>query len=57
VHLDRREAIRSAVNAARAGDVVLLAGKGHEPYQEISGERIPFSDADEARRALEEWAA
>ena len=53
VHVDRREAIRAAVNAARAGDVVLLAGKGHEPYQEIGGTRIPFSDADEAQRALE----
>ncbi len=49
---DRREAIRSAVQAARAGDVVLLAGKGHEDYQEIGGTRRPFSDVDEATAAL-----
>jgi UDP-N-acetylmuramyl tripeptide synthase len=52
VHVDRREAIRAAIGAARAGDVVLIAGKGHEPYQEIAGRRLPFSDADEARAAL-----
>jgi UDP-N-acetylmuramoyl-L-alanyl-D-glutamate--2,6-diaminopimelate ligase len=52
VHVERRAAIRAAVAAARAGDVVLVAGKGHEPYQEIAGRRHPFSDADEARAAL-----
>ena len=55
VHVDRRAAIGAAVAAARAGDVVLLAGKGHEPYQEIAGERRPFADAEEARKALEAW--
>jgi UDP-N-acetylmuramoyl-L-alanyl-D-glutamate--2,6-diaminopimelate ligase len=55
VCVDRREAIHAAVGAARAGDVVLLAGKGHEPYQEIAGRRRPFSDAEEARIALEAW--
>jgi UDP-N-acetylmuramoyl-L-alanyl-D-glutamate--2,6-diaminopimelate ligase len=54
IRLDRRDAIRAAVAAARAGDVVLVAGKGHEPYQEIAGRRHPFSDADEARAALAE---
>ncbi|WP_153111896.1 UDP-N-acetylmuramoyl-L-alanyl-D-glutamate--2,6-diaminopimelate ligase [Propionivibrio limicola] len=49
---DRAEAIRAAVLGAEAGDVVLLAGKGHEPYQEIAGVRRPFSDAEEARAAL-----
>jgi UDP-N-acetylmuramoyl-L-alanyl-D-glutamate--2,6-diaminopimelate ligase len=34
---------------------VLLAGKGHEPYQEIAGRRVPFSDIDEARKALGRW--
>ena len=33
-------------------DVILLAGKGHEPYQEIKGKKIPFSDADHASLAL-----
>jgi UDP-N-acetylmuramoyl-L-alanyl-D-glutamate--2,6-diaminopimelate ligase len=55
VRVDRREAIAAAVAAARAGDVVLVAGKGHEPYQEIRGRRVPFSDADEARQALAGW--
>jgi UDP-N-acetylmuramoyl-L-alanyl-D-glutamate--2,6-diaminopimelate ligase len=55
IRADRREAIRAAVGAARAGDVVLIAGKGHEPYQEIGGVRRPFSDAAEARAALEAW--
>jgi UDP-N-acetylmuramoyl-L-alanyl-D-glutamate--2,6-diaminopimelate ligase len=52
VHVDRREAIRVAIAGARAGDVVLIAGKGHETYQEIAGRRLPFSDVDEARAAL-----
>jgi UDP-N-acetylmuramoyl-L-alanyl-D-glutamate--2,6-diaminopimelate ligase len=52
VHVDRREAIRAAIGGARGGDVVLIAGKGHEPYQEIAGQRLQFSDADEARAAL-----
>jgi UDP-N-acetylmuramoyl-L-alanyl-D-glutamate--2,6-diaminopimelate ligase len=55
IRVDRREAIGGAIAAARAGDVVLLAGKGHEPYQEIAGRRLPFSDADEARKALAGW--
>jgi UDP-N-acetylmuramoyl-L-alanyl-D-glutamate--2,6-diaminopimelate ligase len=49
---DRREAIAQAVRGAGAGDVVLLAGKGHEDYQEVAGERRPFSDVQEARAAL-----
>ncbi|MDE2368056.1 MAG: UDP-N-acetylmuramoyl-L-alanyl-D-glutamate--2,6-diaminopimelate ligase [Burkholderiales bacterium] len=52
VYEDRREAIRRAVTAAAAGDVVLLAGKGHEDYQEIAGERRHFSDLEEAAAAL-----
>lgn len=50
---DRAEAIRSAVVAADAADVVLLAGKGHEDYQEIKGQKVPFSDLEAAARALE----
>lgn len=41
---DREEAIRSACIQARPGDVVLVAGKGHEKYQEIQGEKLPFDD-------------
>jgi UDP-N-acetylmuramyl tripeptide synthase len=49
---DRGEAIRRTILQAATSDVVLLAGKGHEPYQEIAGVRRPFSDIDEARAAL-----
>jgi UDP-N-acetylmuramyl-tripeptide synthetase len=50
---DRRAAIREAARRAGAHDVILVAGKGHEDYQEIAGVRHPFSDVDEARSALE----
>jgi UDP-N-acetylmuramoyl-L-alanyl-D-glutamate--2,6-diaminopimelate ligase len=53
---DRREAIGRAIAQADASDVVLLAGKGHEPYQEIAGRRHPFSDTLEAERALAGWS-
>ena len=49
---DRRRAITESVLAAGARDLLLIAGKGHEDYQEIAGARQPFSDVDEARRAL-----
>jgi UDP-N-acetylmuramoyl-L-alanyl-D-glutamate--2,6-diaminopimelate ligase len=52
VEPDRRRAIRWALGEARAGDVVVIAGKGHETYQEIAGRRLPFDDVVEARRAL-----
>ena len=42
---DRREAIGVALDRADAGDVVLIAGKGHEDYQEVAGRRLPWSDA------------
>ena len=48
----RAEAIHAAVNMARDNDVVLVAGKGHEPYQEICGEWHPFSDCEQAAQAL-----
>jgi len=44
--VDRRDAIVGAVQRATAGDIVLIAGKGHEDYQEIAGERRPFSDRE-----------
>lgn len=54
---DRRLAIALAVAQAAPADVVLIAGKGHEAYQEVAGERRPFSDVDEARLALATRAA
>ena len=54
---DRALAIAEALAGADAKDVVLLAGKGHEPYQEIAGVRHPFSDLDAARSALMAWGA
>jgi UDP-N-acetylmuramoyl-L-alanyl-D-glutamate--2,6-diaminopimelate ligase len=52
VELDRARAIERAVLAARPGDVVLLAGKGHEDYQIVAGEKRHFDDREQARRAL-----
>ncbi len=51
---DRREAIREAIRRARPGSVVLVAGKGHETYQEINGVRHHFDDREEVRKAFEE---
>ena len=44
VELDREAAIRLAVSEAEPGDVVLIAGKGHEGYQQVGDDRRPFSD-------------
>ena len=55
VERDRGRAIHRAITEARAADVVLIAGKGHEATQECNGARLPFSDAAAARRALEAW--
>jgi UDP-N-acetylmuramoyl-L-alanyl-D-glutamate--2,6-diaminopimelate ligase len=52
VDADRRTAIRNALERARPGDVVVIAGKGHETYQEVKGKQFPFDDAVEARTAL-----
>jgi UDP-N-acetylmuramoyl-L-alanyl-D-glutamate--2,6-diaminopimelate ligase len=51
--LDRAEAIRQGIGMARAGDVVLIAGKGHENYQILGAERIHFDDREIARAVLE----
>lgn len=53
----RADAIAAVIAASRGDDVVLLAGKGHEDYQEIRGERLPFSDLEEAQKALARWRA
>jgi UDP-N-acetylmuramoyl-L-alanyl-D-glutamate--2,6-diaminopimelate ligase len=52
VELDRRRAIERAVVDAAPGDVILVAGKGHEPYQILGAMTLPFDDRDEVRRAL-----
>jgi UDP-N-acetylmuramoyl-L-alanyl-D-glutamate--2,6-diaminopimelate ligase len=49
---DRAEAIRQAITEAEPGDIVLIAGKGHESWQEMAGQRIPFSDAGQVRHVL-----
>lgn len=51
--VDRREAIVHAIDRATSGDVVLIAGKGHEKYQEVAGRVFPFDDVAVAREALE----
>ena len=57
VELDRGAAIASAIAGARAADVVLIAGKGHETYQERDGVQTPFADAERAASALADWRA
>ncbi|MCI8208996.1 UDP-N-acetylmuramoylalanyl-D-glutamate--2,6-diaminopimelate ligase [Pseudomonas sp. S25] len=51
----RGQAIAEIIAGAAASDVIVLAGKGHEDYQEINGERQPFSDLEEAAKALAAW--
>ena len=51
---DRREAIRTALHTAEPGSVVLIAGKGHEPYQEVKGVRHHFDDREEVLNAFNE---
>jgi len=50
---DRTQAIQRAIQVAGPNDIVLIAGKGHEEYQEIAGTRLPFDDARIARRAID----
>ena len=50
--VDRREAIRAAAMMAQKGDVILIAGKGHEPYQEIKGVKHHFDDHEEVKAAF-----
>lgn len=49
---DRMAAIQTAVNLSEEGDIVLIAGKGHEPYQEIAGNKIEFDDRRAAYKAI-----
>lgn len=57
VIVDRAAAIERAIAMARQNDTVLVAGKGHEDYQEIGGVRYPFSDVTVTQQALQSWQA
>ena len=50
--VDREQAIRRAIELAEAGDIVLIAGKGHEKTQEFAGNKLPFDDVAIAARAI-----
>jgi len=54
IDLDRKETIRDAFNRAGAGDLVLIAGKGHETFQDIRGVQHPFNDRDVASQIIKE---
>ena len=54
VEVDRHKAIAGAIKAAKPGDIVLLAGKGHEKIQIFADGAVPFDDVEEAARALRE---
>jgi UDP-N-acetylmuramoyl-L-alanyl-D-glutamate--2,6-diaminopimelate ligase len=49
---NRKEAIKTAVRLSKKGDIILIAGKGHEKYQEVKGEKLPFDDFEIAREFL-----
>lgn len=52
---DRKEAIRTAIKTAKKGDIILIAGKGHEKYQEIKGVKHPFDDREVLDQAIKEF--
>jgi UDP-N-acetylmuramoyl-L-alanyl-D-glutamate--2,6-diaminopimelate ligase len=56
VEADRAAAIAQAITGARAGDCILVAGKGHEAYQQVGEHRLPFDDVQQARLALAQRA-
>ncbi|MET4693699.1 UDP-N-acetylmuramoyl-L-alanyl-D-glutamate--2,6-diaminopimelate ligase [Endozoicomonas lisbonensis] len=53
--IDRAKAIASTIAEAQAREIVVVAGKGHEDYQEVKGKRLPFDDRDHVSRALSQW--
>ena len=55
IEVDRTQAIMKAIAEAVVGDIVLIAGKGHENYQEIAGVKTPFSDEAVAKKALAQF--
>ena len=52
--LNRREAIKTAILLASPGDVILIAGKGHEKYQEVKGVKHPFDDKQIVKEIFEQ---
>jgi UDP-N-acetylmuramoyl-L-alanyl-D-glutamate--2,6-diaminopimelate ligase len=50
---DRKEAIKTAVSLAKPDDIILVAGKGHEKYQEIKGVKYPFDDKEVVKEVFE----
>ncbi len=56
IEIDRALAIYQAIDNAQPGDIVLIAGKGHEGFQEIKGQKIPFNDAEVVRQVLKDLA-
>ena len=52
VIIDRAQAIKTACRLANANDIILVAGKGHEKYQEINGDKFPFDDLEELKQSL-----
>jgi UDP-N-acetylmuramoyl-L-alanyl-D-glutamate--2,6-diaminopimelate ligase len=54
---DRAAAIAYAITHARPGDVVLVAGKGHEDHQAVGGRRLPFNDTEQVVMRLQEYSA
>ena len=52
--MDRKEAIKGAINLAQRDDIIIIAGKGHETYQEIKGKKYPFDDKKIAEEILKE---
>jgi UDP-N-acetylmuramoyl-L-alanyl-D-glutamate--2,6-diaminopimelate ligase len=53
--LDRRQAIKTACKLAETGDIILIAGKGHENYQEVNGVRSPFDDLEEVKNLFNQF--
>lgn len=56
IEIDRALAIYQAIDNAQPGDIVLIAGKGHEEFQEIKGQKIPFKDAEVVQQVLKDLA-
>ena len=56
IEIDRALAIYQAIDNAQSGDIVLIAGKGHEEFQEIIGRKIPFKDAEIVQQVLQDLA-
>jgi UDP-N-acetylmuramoyl-L-alanyl-D-glutamate--2,6-diaminopimelate ligase len=50
--IDRREAIKKALEMAKAGDIVLIAGRGHEKYQDFAGKKVPIDDREVVREII-----